>query len=69
MKTQITIETTPNQELMIGLNLKGELVKANRAEVKAYFEGAVTVEKLGLENRANNLMKSAESYKDARSEA
>ena len=59
MKTQITIETTPNQEMIIGLGASGELRKALQFEVREYFEGILEQEVYELGVRAKALISAA----------
>ena len=59
MKTQITVETTPNQEMIIGLGVSGELRKALQFEVREYFEGILEAELFELGLKAKRVVSAA----------
>jgi hypothetical protein len=49
MKTRVTIHTTPDQEMMIGLKLTGHATKATQAQVREYFEDVVEMDIYNLD--------------------
>jgi len=61
MKTQITIETTPEQELVIGLTQTGRLQHAKRAEIKDYFEATVGEDLFNLDAQVKALLRATEA--------
>ena len=61
MKTQITVVTTPEQELVIGLTQTGQLKKAKQTEVKEYFQAEVDGVLGSLSLRVRALLQATES--------
>jgi len=59
MKTRITIETTLDQEMVIGLEQTGHLTRASQADVRAYFERFTTSGQLLLDNKAKAVLEAA----------
>jgi len=59
MKTQITIETTNDQEMVIGVMKTGSLVKATQGEVREYFEAFAAGQKVMLDNKARGILEAA----------
>ena len=55
MKTRITVETTLNQEVVVGLMQTGELRKASQEEIRSYFDALVFRELNRLSKTADEL--------------
>lgn len=59
VKKQITIETTPDQELVIGLLLTGHLSRATQAMIGEYFEPIIEKEQKLLDAKVQSLFDAA----------
>jgi len=59
MKKQITIETTPDQEMVIGLLLTGTLTRATTSMIAEYFEPFIEKEQKHLEVKARTILDAA----------
>jgi len=58
MHTRLTIETDPDQEMIIGLLLTGSMGRATRKMVEEYFTPIIEKEKKHLDELVKNLLAS-----------
>jgi len=62
MKTRITVDTTKDQELVIGMAETGELASATQQMVRDHFEAIVRTEQVAL-NAEVTALKGVVSHK------
>jgi len=59
MKTSITIETTQDQEMVIGLEQTGHLYRATRDDVRNHFERYINSGQALLDQKALEILEAA----------
>lgn len=68
MKTQITVVTTREQELIIGLRRTGEFRQAKQTEIRDYFESLLVLDVASLDDSVKELWAAAGGTKAAESD-